>query len=80
MKIDTALYLNEKWHMHMLIPKWLQTPDVYGESPNAIFLSPSPFPFKDYHIRKPWNQMVNYSHMVILPEFPNGHEHFMEMG
>jgi len=24
--------------------KWLQTPYGYGESPNANFLSPSPFP------------------------------------
>ena len=50
MKIDTALYLNEKQHMHMVIPKWLQTPYGYGESPNAIFLSPSPFPYGDPHM------------------------------
>jgi hypothetical protein len=31
----------------MLIPKWLQTPYGYGESPNAIFLSPFPFPYGD---------------------------------
>ena len=35
---------------NMLIPKWLQTPYGYGESPNMIFLSPSPFPYEDYRM------------------------------
>ncbi len=52
---------------------------VMGSPQMRFFSSLSPFPYGDYHMEmvKP---MVNYSHMVIFPEFPNGREHLMEMG
>ncbi len=33
--------------IYMLIPKWLQTPYGYGESPNAIFFVSLPLPYRD---------------------------------
>jgi len=57
------LYLRSKQTLHhqqfqqyktleayMSNSKWLQTPYGSGESPNAMFLSPSPFPYGDYHM------------------------------
>ena len=43
MRIGGYLLLTQdRGMMYILIPKWLQTLYGYGESPNAIFLSPSP--------------------------------------
>ncbi len=64
----------------MLIPKWLQTPYGYGESPNAIFFISLPLSIQGFPYGNSETKMVTYSHMLIFPEFSNGHERLIEMG
>jgi hypothetical protein len=64
----------------MLIPKWLQTPYGNGVFPNAkVFVSP---PLSIWGL--PYGNGETKWLIILIwhffPEFPNGHEHLMEMG
>ena len=52
--------------MHMLIPKWSQTPYGYGESPNAKFFISLPLSIQGLPYGNSETKMVTYSHMLIF--------------
>jgi hypothetical protein len=64
----------------MLIPKWLQTPYGYGESPNAIFFISLPLSIQGLPYGNGETKWLIILILYFFPEFPNGHEHLMEMG